>query len=245
MGDIKRPVFRTAMGGYNKKDVNQYIAGLSKRFDDQITLGESQLAASSSYAKELETKLQALEAELNKPNEAETLRTEMKELCEEFAKLQAISDARANQIDALITERDDLKERLSDTQTKLSMFVGMQEKLADYENMKAKMGDLYLEAVAGAERIKSEAEEYATTLRAETEAELDAERDAQFERISNMLENMRGELLTIIDNYHSRAAEIASCGAKISQNEDAKDGAVCTDASIEKELEALPSEDTQ
>ena len=50
--DNVKAAFRTAMGGYNKQDVNNYIAGLCERFESE--------------KKALEEKNAALESELAK-----------------------------------------------------------------------------------------------------------------------------------------------------------------------------------
>lgn len=56
--DNVKAAFRTAMGGYNKQDVNNYIAGLCERFESE--------------KKALEEKNAALEAELAKARGAES-----------------------------------------------------------------------------------------------------------------------------------------------------------------------------
>lgn len=208
MENNKNAVFRSAMSGYNKKDVNEYIAALSRRYEEQISVCESQLAAVIQHAGDLEAKVSALEAELAKAGEETELHTKLSAAQKSLEEAQKLLSARTEQAASLSEECEALKEQLSDTKTKLSLFAGMQEKLADYERMKAKMGELYLEAASSAGRIKTEAEEYAAQKRANSDAELALLRTAQFDRIASMVSGMQEELLKVIDSYREKAAAL-------------------------------------
>ena len=230
MEEIKSTAFRSAMGGFNKKDVNDYIEALSRRHEEQMNQAGGQLQAANARIAELEKEADDMRTALAVPNESESLReklqqtealldarakqtdeltAELSALKEKLAQCEASLAAKTEQAEALTVERDAAREQFAAASTKLSLFAGMEEKLADYERMKAKMGEIYLEAAAGAGRIKTEAEAYAAARRADVDNELREARNAQFDRIQKLLSGMTDELLAIVDEYRAKAAELA------------------------------------
>jgi len=242
MEEIKSAAFRTAMGGFNKKDVNDYIDTLSRRHEDQLRTCNEQLAAAHQHIDTLEKDAADLRAALAVPNESDALREKLAQtealldartkqadelsaecasLKEKLQQTEAALASKAEQANALTVERDAAREQYAAASTKLSLFAGMEEKLADYERMKAKMGEIYLEAAAGAGRIKTEAEAYAAARRADVDNELREARNAQFDRIQKLLSGMTDELLAIVDEYRAKAAELAGEMAEAPEAPDA------------------------
>ncbi len=209
MDEIRAAAFRTSMGGFNKKDVNNYIAALSRGFEEKAKAYESELASMSAAADEMQRQIAELEAARIQPSELDALR-------EELTHANAMLDARSKQIDTLTAERDELKSQLSDMTAKLSLFAGMEEKLGDYERMKVKMGELYLEAASSAERIKSDAEAYANARRSAVDAELTAMRDERFAKLVKIFDGISDELCAVIESYRKKAMELDSDDSSVS-----------------------------
>ena len=184
---------------------NARIAELEKEADDMRTA-----LAVPNESESLREKLQQTEALLDaRAKQTDELTAELSALKEKLAQCEASLAAKTEQAEALTVERDAAREQFAAASTKLSLFAGMEEKLADYERMKAKMGEIYLEAAAGAGRIKTEAEAYAAARRADVDNELREARNAQFDRIQKLLSGMTDELLAIVDEYRAKAAELA------------------------------------
>ena len=277
--DNVKAAFRTAMGGYNKQDVNNYIAGLCERFESEKKALEEKNAAleaelakargaESEKAKNPKAELAALESELakasgaepekaknpkaelaallssNKKNEAETssdsktnpdtAKTSDREMLVKAEALVTAQNARLDEQKKTISERDseisELKTRVSDLELelesareKLDSFKDVNEKIADYDRMSAKVGDVLIKAEADADRIRAEAEEKAaermkaaeiaekdfsmkeTEMKAELERRREAAEKELDARIAGLSENRFRELN---DTLEGASAEI-------------------------------------
>ncbi len=200
MDEITTFAFRTSMGGFNKKDVNNYIASLSQSFAEKSKEYEASIESLNSVVDELKKNISALEAESVKSSELDALN-------EQLTQANSLLDARAKQVDSLTAERDELKAKLDAMTAKLSLFAGMEEKLGDYERMKIKMGELYLEAASSAERIKTDAENYAAAKRLSIDAEVTAIREERFKALSDLFDGITGELCAVIDGYRAKLSD--------------------------------------
>lgn len=216
--DNVKAAFRTAMGGYNKQDVNNYIAGLCERFEsEKKALEEKNAALESELAKIRGTepeKAKGPKAELaallssskKETEETDTAKTSDREMLVKTEALVEAQNARLDEQKKTISERDteisELKTRVSDLELELSAardklesFKDVNEKIADYDRMSAKVGDVLIKAEADADRIRSEAEEKAAErLKAAELAEKDfsakeAEMKAELERRRVAAEN--------------------------------------------------------
>ena len=239
MEEITKNAFRTAMGGYNKKDVNDYITALSERYDKQVGLISSHLDTEVARCEELECRIKMLERELQlRPAEAADKAA--------LDQAQAMVTARTEQVDALSAERDEYKnalesanrelaaakkeldvqaKELAEAKTALEALDRERAQLAEYEQMKSKMGELYLEAVASTNRMRTEAEEYAAKRRADSDAELEAYRANEFNRIADVFVTLKDELTALIDSYRKKAEGFAPAEPSNEAKESAQDAA--------------------
>ncbi len=135
-----KPAFRSAVSGYNKSDVNDYIASLA-----------------ADYAKErksLEAQLRELEAKLAEVDAAE--------LNSKLEKAEALIASQTEQLTKSEEALAAVRLELAESNARLAAYAESEEKLKGYDVMSSKLGDLILEAAASAEKIKTAAENSAT-----------------------------------------------------------------------------------
>lgn len=198
MNDAKSPAFRSAVGGFNKKDVNDYIARLCRDYDESIT--------------DLEEKIKALTSELDKTREelsdAADKLSELTESREKEAKQQTSDELeRANnliaaqneQLTAQKEENDSLRAELEAAKSKLDGFTALESKLIQYESMTNRMGEIFMEATADAERIRNEAKLSGEAMLAKTEAECRSRRSAAEVQLKKFAETRKCELTRLFD----------------------------------------------
>ncbi len=141
------PAFRTAMGGYSKQDVNAYIAELSSHYEEKLTDLEGQLAVYMARADEAEAaaaRAEAAHKELEQANDLIAAQTE-----------------KLSEMDSLREEISRLKEELQSAKAALenenSASADAKAKLAEYDQVSAKVGGILLDANAAAEQIRARA----------------------------------------------------------------------------------------
>lgn len=148
------PAFRTAMGGYSKQDVNAYIAELSSHYEEKLTDLEGQLAVYMARADEAEAVKTEAEAAAARADAAH------KEL-EQANALIAAQTEKLSEMDSLREEISRLKEELSCAKAALenenSASADAKAKLAEYDQVSAKVGGILLDANAAAEQIRARA----------------------------------------------------------------------------------------
>ena len=175
-----------------------------------------------------------LSADKNDGAETQAANTSDHEMLVKAEALVTAQNARLDEQKKTISERDseisELKTRVSDLELelesareKLDSFKDVNEKIADYDRMSAKVGDVLIKAEADADRIRAEAEEKAaermkaaeiaekdfsmkeTEMKAELERRREAAEKELDARIAGLSENRFRELN---DTLESASAEI-------------------------------------
>ncbi len=199
-GKENMPTFRTAIGGYNKEDINNYIREINadfltatREFEDRINSLEKAVRERDDNLSELKKEIDLLSADKKAAEEADALVTALRERCEtmaeEVAKLKEdklASDLReeasARRIEELQGIIDELRQQEEDGE--------LSHKAEMYDKMSGQLGRVMLDARENAGEIVAQAHENAAAVRAEaenalSEAESEAERiikGAEFER---------------------------------------------------------------
>lgn len=156
-----KPIFRGAVGGYNKQDVNEYIASLSENFAKEKAEYEKKLDDLIELAESLRAKANENQSD-NSPDAAVELDRANSLIAGQNQKLEE----KQSQIDSLNAALKDRDETIDELITELERFKDCEEKLREYDRMSQKMGELMLKAASSAEQIKSDAElEAAKTLK--------------------------------------------------------------------------------
>ena len=217
MDKTHSPAFRTSIGGFNKTDVNAYIAKLSLDFDERTSA--------------LEAEVERLKAELDKSSallKAASERTEADKAVNDTAAGLRIELERANSIIASQTEQIDVSkeelERVSSellaASEKLAKYADCENKLAKYEEASARMGEIYMEATVDADRIRSEAKAAADRLINETKAQCRGYVDevenalisfaaAQKSAVSDLFEVTQNSIADILADFDKKSRALA------------------------------------
>lgn len=156
-----KPIFRGAVGGYNKQDVNEYIASLSENFAKEKAEYEKKLDDLIELAESLRAKANENQSD-NSPDAAVELDRANSLIAGQNQKLEE-KQSQIDSLNAALKERD---ETIAELKNELERFNDCEEKLREYDRMSQKMGELMLKAASSAEQIKSDAElEAAKTLK--------------------------------------------------------------------------------
>lgn len=156
-----KPIFRGAVGGYNKQDVNEYIASLSENFAKEKAEYEKKLDDLIELAESLRAKANENQSD-NSPDAAVELDRANSLIAGQNQKLEE-KQSQIDSLNAALKERD---ETIAELKNELERFKDCEEKLREYDRMSQKMGELMLKAASSAEQIKSDAElEAAKTLK--------------------------------------------------------------------------------
>ncbi len=206
MNTMDTPAFRSSMGGFNKKDVNDYIARLNREFceltaakDEEIkNLKKSLADAKNAFDSAAETSTEAAAAELERANSLIGAQTEQLE-------------AQSEKIAALEKELAEANQRLSLSSSKV----------AQYDSATSRMGEIFLEASNDAERIRAQAKVSADELIERTEADC-KERLIKVEaylteisrtrsnEIAKLLVEVQADISNIMENFESKTKQLVS-----------------------------------
>ena len=142
----KQVLFRGALGGYNKKDVNEYLISKAKETKELLALRDEQI-------KELSEKL----------GKAEGFAAERERLLKE--KVKGSADALNTELDALKAKLDELFSIVNELDSEIEKGAQNAAKAAKYDRLALTLGDMFsidpkkeeLELAAPADRSEMKA----------------------------------------------------------------------------------------
>ena len=150
MANSASPAFRTAINGYNKADVNEYILKSNTEYGKGLADKDEEIAS-------LKSELEAANTALNDAKATASLEKELESANNVIA-------AQTEQLEALKRELDEAREELSLVKSELDHIGDVSDKMEQYENMTTRMGEIYMEATTDADRIRKEAKQAADEL---------------------------------------------------------------------------------
>lgn len=206
MSDTKNVVFRNAVGGYNKSDVNEYIARSSAELmereaaaNERVKRAESELSEYIEKIDKLETEIENInnviaekDAEIAKISaekqlleDSAAVKTDVDENVSklEFDRQEAIIAEQYNEIEALKSEIEHLKGQASEVDITKERYDELVKKAVLYDKTSASIGEALISANKTAEEIVSAAKEEARILEEKAEKEL-AEKRRNIEETS-------------------------------------------------------------
>ncbi len=179
----RKIIFRNAMGGYNKADVNGYIESLNSKFFESENESSKKIA-------ELERKIKELENEAGEKNEEK-----IKELSEKVEKADRLIVELNGLIDNLKAENAELEKKNTELASKMDECEKtvnenseLYEKSSKYDKISEQIGSMIVSANARAESIISEAE-----LKARVAAKTMV--DMTVEKLNGLNEKYLGEII--------------------------------------------------
>ena len=229
MSDIKNVVFRNAIGGYNKSDVNEYLIRSSSELMEREAAANERVKRAESELGEYIEKISALEDELDikraeiAEKDAEIAKisaekqlledsVEVKDIPEiafegeekvsklEFDRQEAIIAEQYNEIESLKAEIERLNEKSHEIDITKDKYDELVKKAALYDKTSASIGDTLISANKTAEEIIAAAKEEARILEEKAEKELSEKR-------KNIEETSRRAMESIFSKLSLAAAE--------------------------------------
>ena len=182
--------FRSAMSGYNRKDVNAYIIEINRDFEARETEFTSKITSAEESAAE------AVKA-------AEAAREEAKAALQAKEEAEAILAALRESNDAMKEENARLTEQIAALQAKLTEAEKISavdpesneiKKSMKYDQISAQIGDILINANSSADRIVAAANAEATRIMTETEDEATYIRARLSDAADHMLTHISTEL---------------------------------------------------
>lgn len=194
------PGFRSSISGYNKQDVNEYIASLSEGFSKERAELKKQIAELSAESASLRERVEAVSSAEADTDDADAKLMMADALISEQAEQLNAAKAQAEELRAsLEVERAEV-ERL---RVELARYSESEEKLREYDRMSQKLGEIMIKAASSAEQIKNE-------------AQLEAEKTLKSsEARKNELIEKENELARSLDERYSTA--VAAINRKLSE----------------------------
>lgn len=217
MSDIKNVVFRSAVGGYNKADVNSYLIKLSEDFARKEKELRERLEAAEKSAPKVEEKLSELTSAFDAERaeliaEIESMKSERTESADDASRRNGELSSRleekeleaaglAAEIKALREENDRLKGMNRQSESKAPPeYEETLKKARMYEKTSANIGDVIISANRTADEIIAAAKENARIIY-ESSEKAAIERKRELEEISKRI------LSGIYDKFKSAALE--------------------------------------
>ena len=173
------PTFRTAVGGYNKDDINNYIRetnasflASSKEHEDRIHDLSTAVAERDRLIAELKEKLAAVD-----DAEITDLRRQNSVLSESLTEARSENTRSANMINSLRQELTELRSAEAQIGAENESVPGDKQKAEAYDKVSAQIGRILLDARENAESVVAAAQNEAEAIRAEARDELARSRD--------------------------------------------------------------------
>jgi len=190
------PSFRTQMGGFNKKDVTGYISRLSHEYDEVLA--------------EKDAEINALKKRLADTEEAmkEVGQSQSEAAKDELDKANSIITAQNERLETADKKVAELEAKVAELNAKLDKYVDIDSKCSRYESMTTRMGEIFMEASADADRIRNDAKNAADALVAKTDAECKARKTLIESSLNELAESRKAEILRLFDEAHEDIVSI-------------------------------------
>ena len=170
MAKEKMVFFRTALGGFNRDDVNSYIEKLNAEFADRERTAKRKLEAAESKIAELEEKNAKLDAATSRIAELESVAEAREKLISEYI---TKVEQQAAEIEALCASKDDAESEISLLSEKIESLSETIRKSEKYDDISGQIGEIILSARSTADDIIAKAEDEAAAKRANIDTEME------------------------------------------------------------------------
>ena len=160
---MKNKVFRNALHGYNRDDVNMYITEQNGNFAEQEAEYKKTIADLREAMGKLQEKAELYDGLAEKMAQAEGLLAAQGELAE---KANTVAEEQSERIRRLNAENEELRSRLEEAQRRADTLAAQQSAPSDgeadtghYDEMCSRLGELMVTARADADAMLKKAQE--------------------------------------------------------------------------------------
>ena len=207
MAKEKMVFFRSALGGFNREDVNNYIEKLNAEFAERERAAKKKLEAAEEKCAELENIKAQLDTKLLRLAELEAEAEQREKLITEYigkieeqtAEIQSLQDSKCtaeSEIDLLSAKLESLSDAI--------------QKSEKYDDISAQIGEIILSARSTAEEIISKAEKEADAKRAAADAQMENAAANFNARAATAAYAIKGQMKKLARDSYASIAEKAA-----------------------------------
>lgn len=214
----KQVEFRTSLSGFNKKDVNQYIARSTAEFIQEAERSRekidelyTELAAEKEKNERITAELDLLKSQLeNVDNENAELKAELVRSETHHAELNERITVLENQNEELNDRVERLKEERNALKAETDTIPELKEKAERYDTMSGELGEMIISAKKTSCEIIAEAEDDAQRMREDTDFKMKSIKDDAEKKAGNALEAVSSLLHTMAEDTFGEMMTYAS-----------------------------------
>ena len=199
--------FRSALGGFNREDVNNYIEKLNADFAERERAAKKKLDAAEEKCAELDSIKAQLDSKLLRLSELEAEAEQREKLIAEYIR----------QIEMQVAEIERLQTSKSNAESEIGLLSAKLESLSDaiqksekYDDISAQIGEIILSAKSTAEEIISQAEAEAATMRASADAQMENAAASFNARAATAAYAIKGQMKKLARDSYANIAEKAA-----------------------------------
>jgi len=202
MAKEKMVYFRTALGGFNREDVNTYIEKLNAEFAERDRVAKKKLDASEAKCTELTDSVEAKDAALNDAaKQLEEARLRIAALEEEanqreniISEYRETVDAQKDEIAALEASRIASESEISELSARIESLSEAICKSEKYDDISGQIGEIILSAKSTAEDIIAKAEKDADAKRAKADEQIEDAAASFNARAANATSSIKSQM---------------------------------------------------
>lgn len=207
MAKEKMVFFRSALGGFNRDDVNGYIEKLNAEFAERERIAKRKLEAVEEKCAALEGAKEQFEQSLSR----------IEALEEEAKQRERIIDGYKETVDAQKARIEELEAAGVASETKIGELSARIESLSEailksekYDDISAQIGEIILSAKSTAEDIIAGAEKEAAAKRAKADAQIESAAASFNARAANAATSIKTQMKKIAQESYASLAKKAA-----------------------------------
>ena len=207
MAKEKMVFFRTAIGGFNKSDVNSYIEKLNFEFSERERISKKKYEALENKCSELEefkTKYEDSKATVA------SLEEELAKRDKDIDELYGVIEEKKRELDALILEKQETENEINVLSERISSLSEVISKSEKYDDISAQVGEIIISAKYTAETIISKAEKEAAAKKAAADKEIESAASSFNARAANAAHSVKNHLKKLANDSYSVIAQKAA-----------------------------------
>ena len=207
MAKEKMVFFRTAIGGFNREDVNNYIEKSNAEFAERARAMKKKLDSAEEKCAELDRVKAQLDEKLLRLSQMEAEAEQREKLIAEYISRMELQAAEIEKLQASKSSAESEIDLLSGKLESLSDAIRKSEK---YDDISAQIGEIILSARSTAEEIVSKAEEEAAAKRATVDTQMENAAASFNARAATAAYAIKGQMKKLARDSYASIAEKAA-----------------------------------
>ena len=207
MAKEKMVYFRSALGGFNRDDVNGYIEKLNAEFAERERVAKKKLEASEEKCAALESAKTQFEQSLLRISELEDEAKQRESVIAGYLETIEEQSAKSEELEASKVASESEISELSARIESLSEAICKSEK---YDDISAQIGDIILSAKSTAEDIISRAEKDAAAKRAKADEQIENAAASFNARAATAAYSIKSQMKKLAQDSYASIAEKAA-----------------------------------